>query len=463
MGFRDWDGYFYWFGMDDSTSFQSTRGWRRPVGRRGQADDQGEVQDLGPGYMFAGGTTQDGNVVFLSRVDRGRVTIERLDVESGERESIGEGTQAFFLPHGFLVFFRENALWATPVDPNDGRLLGSPQIVETGIALTPNGQDSGVFSLSRSGDLVYRTDTGRRQTRPVWISRTGDDLGAAAPENGPFAFPVISPDGRFALMMMSAAAEATSLRRLDLASGAWSEPVQPGRRNGTPRWAGNDGNEWIFASKEEAGEAWNLFVAPTDGSGPAVRITSSETNQFILDISPDGRHVLHHSFAELGFWWLDRSTGESTRIEAAGFVDSASFHPSGEWIAYADASSSVGGIRVRPTRQSGQVLRLTEGQAGEVLWSPRGDEIYYRSDNHIMSIPVKIDGPNLETGRPEELFEDRFARSPFRGITNWAVHPDGRFLFFESVSPDEGGKILYVQNWVAKVESLFAGAEDGWQ
>jgi hypothetical protein len=78
-----------------------------------------------------------------------------------------------------------------------------------------------------------------------------------------------------------------------------------------------------------------------------------------------------------------------------------------------------------------------------------------------MSIPVEIDGERLDTGRPVELFEDRFARSPFRGMTNWALHPDGRFLFLESVEADDSGKVVYVQNWVAKVESVLAAAEDG--
>ena len=73
-----------------------------------------------------------------------------------------------------------------------------------------------------------------------------------------------------------------------------------------------------------------------------------------------------------------------------------------------------------------------------------------------MSIPVNVTGETLETGRPVELFEDRFQRSPFPGITNWALHPDGRFLFLESVEDDPGGKLVYVQNWGAKVESVFS-------
>ncbi len=79
-----------------------------------------------------------------------------------------------------------------------------------------------------------------------------------------------------------------------------------------------------------------------------------------------------------------------------------------------------------------------------------------------MSIPVEINSESLDTGRPVALFEDRFARSPFRGMTNWAVHPDGRILFFEAVESDgarEGGKVVYVQNWAATVESVFAGLE----
>ena len=103
----------------------------------------------------------------------------------------------------------------------------------------------------------------------------------------------------------------------------------------------------------------------------------------------------------------------------------------------------------------GEPRQVTFDGGEEPRWSIGADEIFYRGPTHLMAIPVEKSGGTLVTGRPRPLFEDRFRHASTRGIRNYSVHPDGRFLMIESA--ESGGEsAVLVENWRAKLVQAFA-------
>lgn len=78
------------------------------------------------------------------------------------------------------------------------------------------------------------------------------------------------------------------------------------------------------------------------------------------------------------------------------------------------------------------------------VWSPTGEEIFYRSGNSLVRVPVRTDGA-LAPGTPEVLFDGVWVY-PTNG-PHYDVTRDGqRFLMIEGV-PHERSELIVVLNW----------------
>ncbi|NIT97973.1 MAG: hypothetical protein GWM91_22260, partial [Actinobacteria bacterium] len=68
----------------------------------------------------------------------------------------------------------------------------------------------------------------------------------------------------------------------------------------------------------------------------------------------------------------------------------------------------------------------------EPLWSPRGDELFYRSGERMMAARLRFQGA-LEVETPQVLFTgDYEGMLGNPDLPNYAVAPDGRFLMLRS-------------------------------
>ena len=72
---------------------------------------------------------------------------------------------------------------------------------------------------------------------------------------------------------------------------------------------------------------------------------------------------------------------------------------------------------------------------GEPVWSPDGDELFYRNGDKMFSVDIDT-VPELRVGRPELLFEKRFAVTHRWDMArNYDVSRDGqRFLMVQNVN-----------------------------
>jgi hypothetical protein len=89
------------------------------------------------------------------------------------------------------------------------------------------------------------------------------------------------------------------------------------------------------------------------------------------------------------------------------------------------------------------------------LWSPRGDEIFYRDGEKLMTVPVQVT-PTFSAGKPRLLFEQGALVSVLAPVPNYDVSSDGkRLLVITGISGSrEADRVNVVLNWFEEVRRL---------
>jgi hypothetical protein len=86
----------------------------------------------------------------------------------------------------------------------------------------------------------------------------------------------------------------------------------------------------------------------------------------------------------------------------------------------------------------------------EPVWAPSGRELFYRSADQVLMVPIDP-GPPLTIGAPTVILEGPYVPNPM--VANYDIHPDGdRFVMLRS---GEGERSVVV------VTNLFAELSDG--
>jgi eukaryotic-like serine/threonine-protein kinase len=457
------DGFLYYSRLQDQATRDGSELWRVPV-------DGGNAERAGHGYV-SDAPIPGTRVLLTHAPGEGDARdywsdIEALDLETGVQRALARGVRPFFVAPGFLVFYRDNAIWAAPFDPVRDELGAEPRPIETRVRGEFSfGVDFGAFDVSAKGDLLYRSSGTEGAASLVWIGRDGRLLGEVSPERRGFQGPALSPDARSLAASVRDALGSSERWLLELETGSWTRPAQSGPANlpvsrgrvgGGQTWI-SDGREIVFSSNHRG--YLSSYVQPADGSAAPIPLLEGDFAHLHLDVSPDGRYVLFSPLGPRGLSVYDRESREVRSLEPSAWLYSACFHPSGRWIAYAlsvDAANTASEVWVRPFPGAGEPRQISTGGATEVLCSRDGREIYYRSPTHVMAVPVTVTEDRLRSGRPVALFEDPFLRNQVNGLRNYEVHPGGRFLMVQVAGEEDDGKIVLVQNWVAKLRRAFA-------
>ena len=110
---------------------------------------------------------------------------------------------------------------------------------------------------------------------------------------------------------------------------------------------------------------------------------------------------------------------------------------------------------MQPFPGPGGRWQISTTQGREPRWSPKGDEIFYLSDDRMMAVPYTAEGEGFRHGEPRELFQGGFFSG---GGGTYNVFPDGEhFVVLQSVGGDEktpGAALVLVTNWFEELERL---------
>jgi serine/threonine-protein kinase len=388
-----------------------------------------------------------------SSFDEARIGV--LSLETGEQRILVEGgTYARYVSSGHVVYARAGGLLAVPFDLKRLEVTGSPISILEGVSMNPT-FGAAEFSSTADGSLAYVPGGSRVGERTLlWVDRKG----AARPLPAPprvYLSPRLSPDAQ----RLAIAIEGThngvwlyDLGRGTLTVLTTSAPLIP-----FPVWT-PDGKYVTFGGGPIG--ALNLYWMPTDGSGAAERLTTSENSQWPGSWSPDGQEF---AFSELDpttgydIWVLNLEGDRKPRpfLQTPSNEYGPMFSPDGRWLAYGSDESGRREVYVRPFPGPGGKLQISTEGGVQPVWARNGRELFYRDGDKMMATAVET-RPVFAAAKPKVLFEGHYETGVFPFESDYDVSPDGqRFLMIKASEQESAATQLnVVLNWSDELRRL---------
>ena len=388
---------------------------------------------------FRSSKVEDQNISLYSRV-------------TGEVKHLIDGGTYSRYSRGHVFFTRNGSLYKTGFDLQETATGSSEQVIES---LYTNSNGSALYAVGGS-NLVYvaeKKETGEDQL--VWVDRDGNT--ELIFDNGKeLEYPRISSSGdKIAITIFDGPNSDLWLLEMqrDILTRLTSHPGE----DFGPVW---HPNEKLLAFSSE--------IAQSNGeNGPGLAVLKIHEDQpperylpspgfgyweFPLSWSPDGRYLMFAAttgnvkshLEVMEFASRKRSLWYKTGQREGG----AAFSPDGEWVVYTSRSSGRDEIYLRPFQNEGPTLQVSSDGGTEPIWSPDGNEIFYRNYDKFMSVKVNNYLP-LELDRPVMLFEKSFKRVDYGGWqANYDINPDGsRFIMIKNTSQSRPRMIHVILNW----------------
>ena len=365
------------------------------------------------------------------------------------RVLVESGSNAHYAA-GFLVFQRGGGLMAAPLDLSRLELTAPPvQVIKQVMADARSGVAQ--FAVAGAGALAYVPgDVEGAESTLALVTRNGQ--ATPVTEKGDFYFPSLSPDGGRIATRTGKAIWVHDIKRRTSVRLTFDESL-----NSSPIWA-SDGTRVIYNSNRSG--AFNLFWKLADGSGREERLSWAADTQTPDSWSADGKWLIYdvsHAGTGMDIWLLTMEGNRSARpyLQTPHDECCARLSPDGRWIAYTSNESGRYEVYVQAfgnePSQDGKWQVSTEGGA-EPLWAPDQRELFYRSGDRMMAVPLKI-RRTFTAARPQLLFEAHYEAYPL--TTSYDVTPDRqRFLMVKSSSPSgDSNRIHVVLNWLDELKA----------
>lgn len=362
------------------------------------------------------------------------------DLTTGQEEVLGPGIAPAYSPTGHLLYRsgpRQAEIWARP--------FSLERLTPTGEAFRV-ARDATDASIAADGTLVY---VDLNSEAMAWMNRKGMQNGKLGQPLEIFAYPAISPNGRFV------AVETMENANLDI----WVYELGAGTRTRLtshpatdilPVWSPS-GDEVAFSSYR-AGNI-DVFVRRADGGDEEKALVAGPFNERVSDWSRDGRYVLYSLLDpknEYDIWYARRN--EKGGWEQLPFLQTASnerapkLSPDGRYVAYVSNETGRDEVYVRPFPAGSRKWPISADGGYQIRWRRDGRELFFVSGGALFGVPV-LTGAEFSSSSSSRLFSS--AAFHFWPEAYYDVSLDGeRFLVAERL----GGrrKIHVVQNWFAE-------------
>jgi Tol biopolymer transport system component len=301
-------------------------------------------------------------------------------------------------------------------------------------------EGSAQYGVSDTGLLAYLDDVPDISAFTIaWVDRQG----RSEPlwnEPGIYGTPRLSPDGRHLAVSLQRD-EIWNVWVYDLERDVAARVTFGKRYDADPVWS-PDGRFLAYESEVDGKDG--VFRKRADGTGEAEpllapgKLTFPAPNSW----SPDGKTLIVQSAGEGGrtdLWLLP--TGGNAEPEPflkSSYQESfGHFSPDGRWVAY--ESDETGRLEVFVTSfpPGGGKWQISDGGGAQPIWSRDGRELFFRTDDGVMSVRAAAEGGTFRASKPEPVFRGAFLGG-LRGVTlpgfnfpDYDVSGDGkRFVMF---------------------------------
>jgi eukaryotic-like serine/threonine-protein kinase len=394
--------------------------------------------------------------LFVARdVDPEKTSVMLASLDSKEiRRLFHADSDAVFADPGYLLFARDNAVFAWRFDPRSLRLEGDPVPALERVRYQT---EDNLLSLSAAGNRVaYLSWLTRR--RLVWVDRKGRELGTLG-EVGGYEDVRVSPDGgKVAVALRDPShGQNQDVWVLDTSRGTGTRITSERTDEFDPAWF-PDGERLVYVS-DHAG-FYDLYERPASG-GPEKILLRTKQDKLLPTVLPDGRHLLA-AVNEAGNFaraLIPISGGGETRRlsgDSRFSEEHPELSPDGHWTAFDSSESGQKEVYVQPLPE-GPKRQVSIGGGQMPVWNRNGSELFYAArDGMLMSVVLRIASGRLDIAEPQPLFllqfgvsgEIQFARHPYD------VSPDGqRFLVIRRAPDDEADDTVVVTNWIAVLKA----------
>jgi serine/threonine protein kinase/Tol biopolymer transport system component len=353
---------------------------------------------------------------------------------------------------GRLLFLRGDALMAQSLDERRFALTGDPVVLAEHVG---SYLDTGFFSASANGVLVYRTVN--RDLQVTWFGRQGGVL-ATASDAAQFHSVALSPDGSRAIVSRTNPQDTTrsDLWLIDLTrDNTATRFTFAGDLKGDPAVWSRDGSRIAYGS----GDA-GLYEKQSSGTkDPQVLVPPTGRLVVPCDWSPDGRFFLYAEATATTRWdlWIMPLAGDRKvrpLVRTPFDEEQGRFAPDGRHIAYVSNESGVSEVYVREfsntftaaSSNAGAGILVSKGGGASPRWRADGKELFYVApDGRMMAVEVSGAGA-FQSATPHMLFQ----MPP--GAIGGDVTPDGkRFLLATPLDRNASAPFTVVLNWTALV------------
>jgi Tol biopolymer transport system component len=310
---------------------------------------------------------------------------------------------------------------------------------------------------------VSGTENTFGQRTLVWVDRKGNEEPLSAPLHAYFN-PRISRDGtRVALGIETAGKR--DIWVWNLVHKTLERLTFEGNDNAAPLWTPDD--KRIAFNLVETGIYWKA----ADGGGKEELLVSGPSiTSCPFSWANNGKSMIVMNWSngyDIAMLPMEGDRKYRSLLNRNYNEAQPQISPDGRWMAYMSNESGQNQIYVRPFPEveSGR-WQISMSGGDSPLWSPDGQELFYRSGDAAITAAVKTESA-FSLGTSRTLFQGAYVRSVLMmgnyDFVTWHIHPDGkRFLMMKEMGSGASGgggprRINIVLNWTEELKQRMPG------
>jgi serine/threonine-protein kinase len=356
------------------------------------------------------------------------------------------GTNPRYLPTGHVVFGRsDGSVYCMAFDVGRLRVTGPAVPLIEQVIIKPGG--AAEVAVSDDGTMIYRSGTAAR--RLVRVDRRGTET-VALKDLREYSSPRISPDGKRIAVVIGASGA------IGLGGDVWVFDAQSGALTRLTQ-GGGDRPEWTSDGKNVVtirSDSGRVSIQPWDASGtasPYLSVPNRQVFEISMPLLRRGYLAVRLGSAGPRDIWIapvdsPRTLRPFLATNAGELMPAVS--PDGRQLAYLSDESGRLEVYVRPMPGPGARVQISTDGGSEPMWSPNGQEVFYRAGGKVMLARIAWRGDAATVTR-EALFDDSFI-SGGPGHSGYSVAPDGNHFMFAK-SGAGNARTVVTMNWFEEV------------